>query len=326
MEYGKYIIYLIVLTLVGYLFDKYNLHNQREEDERHYNLVNKFLLTDSSMLNNLPIIWIHASTEVNSRYWSSFYSRNSTNMNQPYEFLTIKSVIDRCGESFNVCLIDDSKFEKLLPDWKTDLEVIADPLKSKVRELAYAKILYRYGGLRLPESFLCMKDLKELYNEGTHNDNVIIGELIDSSIIASKNKLLSPSTEILGCQAGCNVMNDYIEYMQRLISLDNTAESIFNGSISKWFMERKDVSLISGHMLGVLDNNKELITVDRLAGNTNIPICNLAYGVYFPAKDILKRTAYQWLARLSVAQILSSDTSMGKMLLVGSQDQIKFNY
>ena len=62
MEYGKYIVYLIVLTLVGYLFDKYNLHNQREEDERHYNLVNKFLLTDSSMLNNLPIIWIHAST------------------------------------------------------------------------------------------------------------------------------------------------------------------------------------------------------------------------------------------------------------------------
>ena len=157
-----------------------------------------------------------------------------------------------------------------------------------------------------------MKDLKELFNEGTHNDRVIIGELIDSSIITSKNKLLSPSTEILGCQAGCNVMNDYIEYIQRLISLDNTAESIFNGSISKWFMERDVVSLVSGRMLGVLDNNKELITVDRLAGNTNIPIRNLAYGVYFPAKDILKRTAYQWLARLSVAQILSSDTSMGR--------------
>ena len=113
--------------------------------------------------------------------------------------------------------------------------------------------------------------------------------------------------------------------MQRLISVDNTAESIFNGSISKWFMDRNDVTLISAHMLGVIDNNKELITIDRLAGNTNIPICNLAYGVYFPAKDILKRTAYQWLARLSVAQILSSDTIMGKMLLVGSQDQIKFN-
>ena len=33
---------------------------------------------------------------------------------------------------------------------------------------------------------------------------------------------------------------------------------------------------------------------------------------------ILNRTAFQWLARLSPAQILNSDTALGKILLVSS--------
>jgi len=39
-------------------------------------------------------------------------------------------------------------------------------------------------------------------------------------------------------------------------------------------------------------------------------------GLYIPADEILKRTAYQWFARMSAKQALSSETMIGKYLLI----------
>ena len=52
---------------------------------------------------------------MNARWWKSFGSRNTKCLNQPYQYLTIKSIVDKCGEHFNICLIDDKSFEKLIP-------------------------------------------------------------------------------------------------------------------------------------------------------------------------------------------------------------------
>ena len=37
--------------------------------------------------SNKPIIWIHMVRDINARNWLSFYSRNSTKLNQPYLFI-----------------------------------------------------------------------------------------------------------------------------------------------------------------------------------------------------------------------------------------------
>jgi len=321
MEYGRYILYIVVLIAVGILYEKYKLHNMQEEDDRQYDLVKKFLLNDSSLArSHLPIIWIHASKEINARWWASFYSRNSTCVNQPYQLITIKSIIDRCGDSFNICLIDDSTFGKLMPDWHTDLGRIAEPVKSKVRELAFARLLHAYGGFRVPASFLCMQDLKDVYEEKATGEGVLVGELINRGV-SSEDYVFMTSPEFLACEKDNPTIDLYIEYLQRMISEDYTAESVFNGSISKWFAAQKDspITAMSARALGVVDTDGQPVTVERLAGNSYISLCPEVCGVYLPAKEILSRTAYEWLARMSPGQMLGSDTSMGKTLLVGSQ-------
>ena len=58
-------------------------------------------------------------------------------------------------EANNICLINDNSFYKLLPDWNIDISKMVDPLKSNMRKFAIAEILYKYGGMHVPSSFIC---------------------------------------------------------------------------------------------------------------------------------------------------------------------------
>jgi len=217
-------------------------------------------------------------------------------------------------------LIDDATFGKLMPDWHVDIDRVAEPVKSKIRELAFARLLHAYGGFRVPASFLCMKDLKEIYEHAGTGDGVLVGSLLNRGV-SSEDYVFMTSSEFLACEKGNNTIDMYIEYLQRMISEDYTAQSVFTGVISEWFASQKnsDITTIAANLLGVIDTEGKAVTVERLAGNSYVSLCPEACGIYFPAHEILRRTAFQWLARLSPAQVLDSDTMMGKVLLVGSQ-------
>ena len=83
-------------------------------------------------------------------------------LNQPYLQLCVESIINCCGKSFHICLIDDNSFSKLIPDWKIDFDKIANPVKTHMRTLAMSRVLYYYGGLLIPNSTLVLKDLSTL--------------------------------------------------------------------------------------------------------------------------------------------------------------------
>ena len=48
----------------------------------------------------------------------------------------------------------------------------------------------------------------------------------------------------------------------------------------------------------------------------DVELDSTAVGLYIPADEILRRTAFQWFARLSAKQALDSDTMIGKYLLI----------
>jgi len=107
------------------------------EDDRelseHYRLVDEYLIgnnPDDLVKSKQPIIWMHVSREINARNWASFYSRNSMKLNQPYLYITMKSIVDKCSNSFNICLIDDDAFRRLIPYWNIDLEQLSNPTKN----------------------------------------------------------------------------------------------------------------------------------------------------------------------------------------------------
>ena len=113
----KLIAFYLVIILAGIAYNRYAKSQEGINMSADYNLIKKYLLNDKSLADTRkPFMWIFIDYEVNARNWSSWGSRNTTNLNQPYMYLTIRSIVEQCGNSFNVVLVDDSSFQRLLPD------------------------------------------------------------------------------------------------------------------------------------------------------------------------------------------------------------------
>ena len=106
----KYIIYFIILTSIGMLYDKYKKKYLPSDEGRKNELIRQFLLNDSVISNNKPLMWIHTSYNTNARHWPAFYSRNTKLLNEPYIQACVESLVKHCGNSFNICLIDNNSF------------------------------------------------------------------------------------------------------------------------------------------------------------------------------------------------------------------------
>lgn len=327
MKYVKYILTTLILIIVGVLYEKYKEHYKNDEEKNHYELVRQYLVNESSLAqSNLPILWIHIDYKINARYWPSFYSRNTTYLNQPYKYLTIKSIVDKCGNSFNICLIDDNSFKNILPDWNINLDIVSNPIKENIRKLALAKILYTYGGMLLPSSFACFTNLISMYNDGISGNcnpsctvgSMFVGELLERDGTGPVDKEdFCPSTKMMGCQKNCEMMSEYIKFLEVINATDYTDASVFEGEDSLWCLDKirqKQMTLIPSEMLGSRDINGNIITIEMLLGNSYIDLHDNVIGVYIPDEEILRRTAYQWFARLSAGQAITSNTMVGKYL------------
>lgn len=315
------IAYLLIM-LIGFIYNKYK---KTIEVKEHYNdgeLIQKYLLNDSIITkNNKPILWVHIEFDRNARLWESFGSRTNENLNQPYQYLTIRNIIEHCGESFNVCLIDDEAFAKIIPEWRTRVEHLPRPLRSHVRELALATILHIYGGFLLPSSFICFHNLRSLYDAHLDNANVVMGELRTVSSLASERQY-SPSTKIMGCHKFDPVMKEYMDFLMELNSRDHTQDMDFTGEGTRWWLAKqattpKALSVIPSEELGVKTTTNKPVLLEELMADHDVPLSPTTAGLYIPEQEILRRSKFQWFARLSPKQVLESKTLVGKYLLVG---------
>ena len=314
------IAYLIIM-FIGFIYDKYKKTIDVQEQYNDGELIQKYLLNDSTLTkNNKPILWIHVEFDKNARSWESFGSRTSDNLNQPYQYLTIRNIIETCGESFNVCLIDDDSFIKIIPEWRTKVEHLPRPLRSHMRELALATILHIYGGFLIPSSFICFYDLRSLYDAHLGSANVMIGELRTTTSLAAE-KQYSPSTKIIGCKKFDPVMKEFMDYLMQITDRDHTQEMDFTGETTRWWLAKQaessaSVSIIPAEELGVKTTANKPVLVEELLSDIDVPLSPTAAGLYIPEQEILKRSKYQWFARLSPKQVLESHTLIGKYLLV----------
>jgi hypothetical protein len=322
MKYSNYIYSLIVTIVIGFLYNRYKRFEDSDEEKASYSMVQKYLINndqDNALAKNKkPILWIHMNYDINARWWSSFYSRNSSDLNQPYLYLTIKTIIDTCGNDFDICLIDDESFMKIMPEWTINVPLIADPIKSKVRELALAKLLYKFGGFLVPPSFICFQSLLPLYNYYSNGAQMFVGEMLNKTTTSSQ-MLYFPNTTFMGCIKESMTMLDYTHYLESVISQDFVDESTIVGAYGRWCYEKSllgEVGIIPANKLGIKDAEGASITIDRLIQNTFVHLGGDVLGLYIPVDDIINRTAYNWFARLSAKQVLQSDTTIGKYLLI----------
>ena len=318
---SSFIIILIILITVAILYKKYHEKNSIYSEEKTYKYLRKYVLKETSIPSSKkPIMWIYVPYEYNSRNWQSFGSRSSFDINQPYLYLTVKTIIKNCDESFTICLIDDESFTKLLPDLNINLKQIADPILTHIRQLLLAKLVYNYGGIIVPISFLCFKNLDKLFNNGTKHDSMFIGENIDSNI-TSINHDFYPNIGFMGAKKENKTVKELIDFMQRTISSDYTAEVDFLGDFNRWCNTRVNsgkINLIDGTLIGTKTMDDEPVLIENLLGEDYINYYNDMYGIWIPASMILKRTNYNWFARMSVEQVLKGNFILAKYLLLAS--------
>lgn len=314
------IAYLLIM-LIGFIYNKYKKTIEVKEQYDDGQLIQKYLLNDSSITkNNKPILWVHIEFDKNARSWESFGSRTSDNLNQPYQYLTIRNIIEHCGESFNVCLIDDDAFMKIIPEWRTRVEHLPRPLRTHIRDLALATILHIYGGFLIPSSFICFHNLRSLYDAHLETANVVMAELRTTSSLAAE-KQYSPSTKMMGCRKFDPVMKEYMEFLMDINNRDQTHEMDFTGETARWWCTKqaadsKAVSLIPAEELGVKTTTNKPVLIEELLADVDVPLSPTAAGLYIPEQEILRRSKFQWFARLSPKQVLESNTLAGKYLLV----------
>ena len=321
MHTTKFILLLVGLILIGILYKRYQeKHSFISEEYIYDHLQNNVLLEKSLEKSKKPILWIHVPYDHNERKWLSFGSRNTYDLNQPYLNLTVKSIIKNCDKSFKICIIDDTSFEKLIPDWNINMSLLADPILTYVRQMSIAKLIYRYGGVNVPISFLCFKDLESLYKKGTKYDRMFIGENVDNNITSTHYNFY-PNIGFMGADKKNQTIQELIDFMQRIISTDYTAQAEFLGDFNRWCQKRVEsnkICLINGNEIGTKTLDDEPVLVEELLGEDYINYYKDMYGIWIPWEMILKRTKYEWFTRMSAEQIFKGNFILAKYILLAS--------
>jgi hypothetical protein len=239
-------------------------------------------------------------------------------------YLCIRSIVEQCGGSFNVVLVDDAAFQRLLPTWTIQVQNMPSPLKQHLRDLAMAKVLHKYGGVIVPASFICLKDLKPVFSSLLKGagKTMFAGEFVSRNS-ASASAAFFPDSALMGCTKESPVMQQYIAYLEPLVTGDYTNEYEFLGQNDRWLYKQlisspPQMSMLCGTLIGTKTTDGKPVVIEELLGEEDVDFARGAYGIYIPADQILNRLAFQWFASLSPRQVLTSNTVVGKYLLLSN--------
>tara|TARA_B100001093_G_scaffold390697_1_gene377045 strand:+ start:1592 stop:2656 length:1065 start_codon:yes stop_codon:yes gene_type:complete len=327
MNYKSLVVSILLLFAIGFVYDKFKLSIDRNDKKEELDIIKKYLLNESDYYTidqlssiNKPLLWIHLEYNKNSRMWESFGSRNSEELNQDYLYLTLRSIINKCGNYFHVVMIDDDSFSKLLENWKIDLRLLSNPQKGYFRKLAISKLLCKYGGISIEPSFILLKSLEKMYHKILRENRMVVGEFPNKSIDAHIMNFM-PSTNLMGCMKNCKLMSEFSNHLENLYSNDYTENTNCDNLVNKWLLYKinnREIDYINGKFIGTKDKNNKKIDLDILVGNSSLELDDEVFGLYIPKEDLLKRTAYNWFVYLNTQEVLESDTNIGKYLLISN--------
>lgn len=308
-----------VLLLLGvlYLYDKYK---QKENEMEYYEnqaVIQEYLL-NHEFNGDKPFLWIPLTYEVNTRQWRSFMSRKTTDLNQPYLDATIASIIRHNSKDFNVCILDDRSYSKLLPSWKISLVDTPEPIRSHLRNLALMKVLYEYGGLITPPSFLCIESLFPIYQQ---RSPMVCVEGINRTS-SSEHTLFTPSFSFMGATPQCPLLEKGVQRFEAMVSKNYTHELEFWGQWNRWCYEQVHngrMKVIDGTLVGVKRDTRTIPIDDLLSERNGYELFkHIKYGIWIPHKEILERTNYQWFARMSYKQIVDSHLAIANYFVLSN--------
>ena len=295
--YKLYILFILIVVLMSYLvYNHYN--NLYEQDKIMFKGelidINTFFFSDSYLKQSKNRkIWVHIPFEKNSRQWINFGSRTSTDLNLAYMTLCVKSIIDHCGEKYDVFIIDDSNFSNLLAD-DIDMNKLSGALKEKYRELCMLKVLYNYGGVILPPTLFLTKSIKSIDDPRDWYVSEISNQFNVSYLPTYPTQLL------MGANKHNDKLIEYITHYSNKIKNDFGEESLHFSN----YLRKHNVNCLDGKLIGVKDKKNAPIMLEDLMENKRIHLHRDHVGVYIPHNELIKRTKYNWFCSLNAQEVL----------------------
>lgn len=294
-----------------------------------YSMVKKYVLNDAALYgDNRPKIWIHSKYEVNARKWKNFQSRNSTDLNQPYLYVTIQSIVNHCGDDFHICLIDDETFEKLIPTWDIDLSKTPEPMKTRYRNIAMLQLVYMYGGMIMPNSMVCNKSFYDLYKSAVDKNKPFIFEKRRRS---TQGSIFVPDILMMGAKKQDPLVQEMIDQMNVLEKAGHyTIETNVLGEMESWCNSKvaaNEMILYDGLYIGIKTRIGKPILLEHLMSDAFLDVDdNALYGVYIPSKELLLRPKYSWFAILPYEECLQAKTIVSKYMTASMVDSVRSFY
>ena len=324
MKLEEIVLTVLMLMVVGYVYNNYKRYVKFDEQKQDMNLIKRFLIDENNEVNirNLssikkPIIWVHIEYNYNSRNWCSFGSRSSYELNMPYIYLTLQTIVNKCGDDFHICILDDYSFAKILPEFNIDFDKVGDPIRKHLRNVALMQVLYQYGGILMENSFICMQSLKPLQNIIENTNRPIVGEFINRSN-SNTLEVFAPSIKLIGCKKECPIIKNFIDFLKMTNSHDFTSNQIFEGAIGNWLnknINNKNFNYILGENIGTRINNTPILIDDLLIeSDLKDKIDNNVLMVYVDRDELLARIQFGWFIRMSPEQIFNSNTTITDLL------------
>lgn len=259
-------------------------------------------------------IWIHLPLERNARKWTHFGSRVSCDLNLDYNALCIKSIIDYCGQYYDIILFDDSNLSNLLPDQSVDYSKLSGELLDKYRQYSIFNLLYSYGGVVMPASMYMRKSIISIDKENTfyvcevpnQGENVSLGNYIYS-------------TKMMGSNAKNPILGDFINQYSDHCLKDLTNECKY---FSNQLLKQMDIPVLNGKIIGTRDKHNKPIVLEDLMEAKHIELDKSNIAIYIPHDELMRRTKYNWYAYLNSEQVLETNVFISKYMLEHGKPKI----
>jgi hypothetical protein len=268
-------------------------------------LIRKYLLNTSVLYSHdKPKLWIYIETLPNSRDWISTSFRTSRKINKGYIYACIQSIIHHCGSDFHICLIDKSAFDHFIPGY--DATHVPDQYKT---EYGMALLLYYYGGLVIPPSFVCLKPLLPLYRMILDENCAFFGERENRRLDA--NSIHPTTTSSMFCM-GAPRYNTSLKIIADLIRISTQKVPPDVWCVRE--IQADKAKRLDGKWIGTCDSSGHLVMTEMLIQHEPISFDPACVGVAFWDEDLERKHRFQKWLDMSETDWFQDSSNIGQLL------------
>jgi hypothetical protein len=284
----------LVVCAISICGGKINAYFEQKEKEDEFELISKHLLSDDASAK--PRLWVHSSSSSSG-----------------VTALALKSINACCGEYFTACVVSDDTFSQYIPTWTEDSKKDKLNSRDRIREYGMVLLLYLYGGIIVPESFLCFQCLSSIYLTSAQADSPLLFAtpgLVENRL--DTNRPFLPDPRFMAAPKKNTVVHELLHFICGPRDADQ-----FSNSMQYWCLaqhQKNKMIMFDGKKIGVKDTHNRAIMLEHLMEEKDLALEDDSLGIYIPLAEMRKRLKYKWFANLPEDTVLKTSTVLSKYI------------